>query len=65
VTLVGDGEGLTARSDYRLVQPFGQIPAIEDGGLTLFGPGAIVICVAERSRVLLPEDPSHRAQVVQ
>jgi glutathione S-transferase len=41
----------------------GQIPAIEDGGLTLFEPGAIVLYVAERSRVLLPEDPSARAQV--
>jgi glutathione S-transferase len=65
VTLVGDGEGLMARSGYRLIQPFGQIPAMEDDGLTLFESGAIVLYVAERSRALLPEDPSHRAQVVQ
>jgi len=65
VTLVGDGEGLMARSSYRLVQPFGQIPAIEDDGLTLFESGAIVLYVAERSRTLLPEDPAQRAHVVQ
>jgi glutathione S-transferase len=65
VTLVGDDEGLMPRAGYRLVQPFGQIPAIEDNGLTLFESGAIVLYVAERSRALLPEDPSDRAQVVQ
>jgi glutathione S-transferase len=32
-----------ARSGYRLIQPFGQIPAIEDDGLTLFESGAIVL----------------------
>ena len=49
VTLVGDRPGATSRSDYRAVQPFGQIPAIEDGDLTLFESGAIVLYVAERS----------------
>ena len=53
VTLVGDGDGQMARSGYRFVQPFGQIPAIEDDGLTLFESGAIVLYVAERSRALL------------
>jgi glutathione S-transferase len=65
VTLVGEGAGSLTRSRYRLIQPFGQIPAIEDDGLTLFESGAIVLYVAERSRVLLPEDPSGRAHVVQ
>jgi glutathione S-transferase len=65
VTLVGEGAGSLARSRYRLIQPFGQIPAIEDDGLTLFESGAIVLYVAERSRVLLPEDPSGRVHVVQ
>src|SRR5262245_47630558 len=65
VTLVGAGEGVFPLSSYRAIQPFGQIPAIEDDGLTLFESGAIVLYVAERSRALLPEDPSDRAHVVQ
>jgi len=65
VTPVGDREGSMARSSYRLVQPFGQVPAIEDDGLTLFESGAIVLYVAERSRDLLPDDTSDRARVIQ
>src|SRR5690349_3243996 len=65
ITLVGDREGATSRSAYRAIQPFGQIPAIEDGDLTLFESGAIVLHVAERSAALLPEDPATRAHVIQ
>ena len=65
VTLVGDQPGAMPRSDYRAVQPFGQIPAIEDGDLTLFESGAIVLYIAERSAALLPAEPSQRAQVIQ
>ncbi len=65
VTLVGDREGAMPRSAYRAIQPFGQIPAIEDGDLTLFESGAIVLHVAERSAALLPEDPATRAHVIQ
>src|SRR6266478_3316606 len=46
VTLVGDRETIP-RSAYRAIQPFGQVPAIEDGDLTLFESGAIVLHVAE------------------
>jgi glutathione S-transferase len=65
VTLVGEYEGATPLSTYRAVQPFGQVPAIEDGNLTLFESGAIVLYVAERSDTLLPADPAVRAQVIQ
>jgi glutathione S-transferase len=65
VTLVGDVPGAMPREDYRRVQPFGQIPTIEDGDLRLFESGAIVLHVAERSEVLLPRDRAARAQVVQ
>jgi glutathione S-transferase len=65
VTLVGDHEGTMPRSAYRAVQPFGQVPAIEDGSLTLFESGAIVLYVAERSDTLLPADPAVRAHVIQ
>jgi glutathione S-transferase len=37
-------------------QPFGQAPAIEDNGLTLFESGAIALYVAEKSEALMPQD---------
>jgi glutathione S-transferase len=45
-------------------QPFGQAPAIEDDGLTLFESGAIALHIAERSEVLLPKDPAGRARAL-
>jgi glutathione S-transferase len=65
VTLVGDREGSMRASAYRAIQPFGQIPAIEDGDLTLFESGAIVLYAAERRDALLPDDPHARAHVIQ
>ena len=63
VTLVG--EGAMSVDAYRAIQPFGQIPAIEDGALRLFESGAIVQYVAERSERLMPKDPAKRAEVSQ
>ncbi len=65
VTLVGFGDGAIPLGDYRALQPFGQVPAIEDGDLRLFESGAIVLHVAEKSRTLMPADPAARARVVQ
>jgi glutathione S-transferase len=65
VTLVGDGGGALPRAAYRKIQPFGQIPAIEDAGFTLFESGAIVLYVAERSERLLPGAQPGRAHVMQ
>ena len=65
VTLIGNRPGAISRSDYRAVQPFGQVPAIEDGALRLFESGAIVLYVAERSGNLLPADAPERALVHQ
>jgi glutathione S-transferase len=65
VTLVGERAGEMPPSEYRRRQPFGQIPAIEDGDLTLFESGAIVLYVAERSARLLPTDARARARVQQ
>lgn len=48
---------------YRALQPFGQVPAIEDGDLTLFESGAIVLHIAERSGALLPADANERELV--
>ena len=65
VTLVGDGDGAMPRADYHRIQPFGQIPAIEDGDLTLFESGACVQYVAEKSGTLLGSNPTERLHVVQ
>ena len=45
-------------------QPFGQAPAVEWDGLTLFESGAIVLHIAERSGALLPEDEIGRARAI-
>jgi glutathione S-transferase len=47
---------------YRALQPFGQVPAIEDDGFTLFESGAIVLHIAERCAVLMPDDRAGRAR---
>lgn len=65
VTLVGDRPGEMRPEAYRALQPFGQIPAIQDGDLTLFESGAIVLYVAERSAALLPAEQPARAHVMQ
>jgi glutathione S-transferase len=53
--------GLEQKSPEHLArQPFGQAPAIEEGGLTLFESGAIALYVAEKSEALLPRDPIGR-----
>ena len=48
---------------YRREQPFAQVPVLQDGGLTLFETGAILLHLGERFPVLLPRDPDGRAQV--
>lgn len=47
---------------YRRLQPFGQVPAYEEGGLVMFESGAIVLHIAERSEVLMPAEPKARAR---
>ena len=48
---------------YRRLQPFGQVPAYEEGDLVLFESGAIVHHIAQRSAALMPVDPAGRARV--
>ena len=52
-----------ATQDYRREQPFGQVPVLQDGDLTLFETGAILLHLGERFPTLLPRDPDARAQV--
>jgi len=58
-------QGDQNESEYRALQPFGQVPIFEENGVVLFESGAIVLHVAERSGVLLPKDPAARANSIQ
>jgi len=49
---------------HRVCNPFGQIPTYEEGDLTLFESGAIVLHIAQRYPGLLPEDPNARARAI-
>lgn len=49
---------------HRALQPFGQIPTYEEGGLALFESGAIVFHIAENHAGLLPDDPHARARAI-
>ena len=46
-------------------QPFGQVPWLSDGDLSIFESGAILHHLAERSVKLMPTDPRGRAAVVE
>ena len=46
------------------LQPFGQIPTLEDGDLTLFESGAIVLHIAQSHTGLLPRDRDARARAI-
>ena len=50
---------------YRSLQPFGQVPILEEDGLVLFESGALVLYVGERSEKLLPSEPGARARATQ
>jgi glutathione S-transferase len=49
---------------YRALQPFGQIPAYQEGELVLFETGAIVLHIAENHPGLLPEDGNARTRAI-
>jgi glutathione S-transferase len=50
--------------DHKALQPFGQIPTWQDGSVTLFESGAIVLHIAETHAGLLPADPAARARAI-
>jgi glutathione S-transferase len=49
---------------HRARNPFGQIPTYEEGDLTLFESGAIVLHIAERHAGLLPAEANARARAI-
>lgn len=58
-------QGDQDRSDYRAMQPFGQVPVFEEDGFVLFESGAIVLYIGARSEALLPKDANARARATQ
>ena len=58
-------QGDQEQPNYRLLQPFGQVPIFKEDELVLFESGAIVLHIAERSETLLPVDSVGRARAVQ
>lgn len=46
-------------------QPFGQIPWLTDGDLSIFESGAILLHLGERSDKLMPADPRGRNEVIE
>jgi glutathione S-transferase len=58
-------QGDQDQPEYRALQPFGQVPMLEENGLVLFETGAIVLYIGERSEVLLPKDAAARARATQ
>jgi glutathione S-transferase len=63
--LIGEGPGTIARADYQKVQPFGQVPTIEEGELRMFESGAIVLHLAEQHAALMASEPIARAHTKQ
>jgi glutathione S-transferase len=49
---------------HRGLNPFGQIPTYEEGGLTLFESGSIILHIAETHAGLLPKDADARARAI-
>ena len=48
---------------YRALQPFGQVPVLEEDETTMFESGAIVLHIAERSAAPMPDDGHARERV--
>ncbi|MDE5455312.1 glutathione S-transferase family protein [Bradyrhizobium sp. CSA112] len=46
-------------------QPFGQVPWLTDGDISIFESGAILLHLSERSDALMPADPRGRSEVLE
>ena len=58
-------QGDQDKPDYRALQPFGQVPILEEDGCVIFESGAIVLHVGARCEGLLPQEPGARARATQ
>lgn len=53
------------KADDFLHQPFGQVPWLSDGNISVFESGAILLYIAERSKMLIPDDIDGRYEVIE
>jgi glutathione S-transferase len=51
--------------DHLAHQPFGQVPWLTDGELSIFESGAILLHLAERSEALMQREPGPRSEVIE
>ncbi|WP_333815285.1 glutathione S-transferase family protein [Tabrizicola sp.] len=51
--------------DHLARQPFAQVPALQDGEISLFESGACLLHLAKKSAALMPPDPKGRAEVLE
>jgi len=58
-------QGEHKQQAHRELQPFGQVPTYQEGDLTLFESGAIVLYIADRFGGLMPADPAARARAIE
>ena len=58
-------QGDQDKPEYRALQPFGQVPIMDDNGVVLFESGAILLHIGAKSETLLPNDPNARARATQ
>jgi glutathione S-transferase len=52
-------------ADHFSHQPFGQVPWLTDGDISIFESGAILLHLSERSDALISADPRGRSEVIQ
>ncbi|MEO3471291.1 glutathione S-transferase family protein [Roseomonas sp. CAU 1739] len=52
-------------AEHFAAQPFGQVPWLTDGDLTIFESGAILLHLAAKSLALMPADPRSRTEVME
>lgn len=56
--------GPTRPDGYYDEQPWGQVPVLSDNGVEMFESGAILLHLAQKSPLLLPDDPQRRARAI-
>ena len=61
-----EGVKFRDRSEEHLAhQPFGQVPWLTDGDISIFESGAILLHLGEKSAALMPADPRRRSEALE
>jgi glutathione S-transferase len=55
----------TRNAEHFSHQPFGQVPWLTEGDISIFESGAILLHLSERSDALMPADPRSRCEVLE